>query len=107
MRRRQHRFAIGDAIEAVVAHHEFFRPARPADQRIAAIAACRAARREMKSMRCDDRLGSARASLDQPRDARLAGRGRPRARRQYRAACEQAQEIPAAKVESSGITTRS
>ncbi len=36
--RGQHGFAIGDAIESVVAHHEFLRPARAADQRIAEIA---------------------------------------------------------------------
>ncbi len=37
-RRRQHRLAISNAIEAVVAQHEAFRPVRPADQRVAAIA---------------------------------------------------------------------
>ena len=35
--RGQHGFAVGDAIEGVVAHDEFFRPARAADQRVAAV----------------------------------------------------------------------
>src|SRR5882672_9394507 len=37
IRRRQHGFAERHAIEGILTHHEFFRPARPTDERVALV----------------------------------------------------------------------
>ena len=93
-RGRQHGFAEGDAIEGVVAQDEFFRPARPADQRVALVA--RAAQRGGDEI---DALRNRRKGLrrrDQARHARFAGNRGPGAKRQSRAAGDELQKAAAA-----------
>ena len=88
--RGQHGFQIGDAIEHVVAHHEFLRLARAADQRIAAVAG--SAQRGGNEI---DALGNGRIGArlyDQLVDARFAGERRARAETQRRTAGDQAQK---------------
>ena len=89
-RRRQHGLAEGDAIEGVVAHDELFRPARPADQRVAHVArAAQRGRNEIDALR-NRRQGLRRR--DQARHARFAGSRGHGANRQGRAACEPSQD---------------
>src|SRR5450759_4362567 len=97
-RGRQHRFAEGNAIEGVVAHDEFFRPPRPADQRVALVGgAAQRAGNEIDALRDRRQRFSLADQTADARFARFARLARPRAGRQSRAARENSQDMSAAK----------